>query len=167
MRRVIGFGIALCLLALIAAFSADTTAAAGPSNTCTAGLTIYTTSTGTVTQAGQVTIYQGSGVGGGYTSGFLSGYTLSGAQDILMNNVTHKSYLKGSFVATGPGGTLNVSYVGQADLRTGAATGFFIVTGGTGEFANFHWSGNIMAQLTSLAPPTFVATDSGMCHPAP
>ena len=140
-------------------------AAAEPLSNCTANLTIMTTSTGVERQAGPVELFTNSGVGGGYTSGFLAGYTISGAQDIVMNTETHKSVLTGQFVARGAGGTLTVHYVGRADLNTGAATGHFVAGSGTGSFTNFVWEGSITAQLVSLTPPTFHATDSGTCFP--
>ena len=143
------------------------TASAAPPQTCSADLVFSTTSVGSVSTTGQVTHFRGSGVGGSYTSGFLSGYTLSGAQDIMVNNVTQRSQLHGEFTAVGTGGTLTIRYNGHADLSTGAATGEFVATGGTGAFADFHWTGKITAQLVSLAPPTFVATDTGLCHSRP
>jgi hypothetical protein len=142
-------------------------AAAAAPVTCTAGLTIFTTSQGTVTQHGPFTHFTDSGVGGSYTSGFLAGYTLAGAQDITLDNLTHQSRLHGSFVATGPDGTVTVRFNGRADLTTGAATGNFQVVGGTGSFGDLHWRGTIAAQLVSLTPPTFLATDSGPCRNAP
>jgi hypothetical protein len=157
--------VALAAAVSVAALAAGTQpASAARPQTCTAGLTIFTTSVGTVRTTGQVTHFTESGVGGSYTSGFLSGYTLSGAQDIMVNNVTQKSELHGQFTAVGPGGTLTIRYNGHADLSTGAATGEFVTAGGTGDFADFHWTGKITAQLVSLAPPTFVATDTGPCH---
>ena len=140
--------------------------AADPPTTCTSGLTIFTTSTGTVTTTGEVTHFQDSGVGGSFTSGFLSGDTLSGAQDIVVNNRTNQSQLHGSFTAVGPGGNLTLRYTGHVDLNTGAATGHFVSAEGTGQFGTFHWQGSTSAQLISLAPPTFVATDSGPCDSA-
>ena len=153
-------GISACLLVV------GTTAAASPPTTCTASLTIFTTSPGSVLTTGPVTHVRDSGVAGSYTSGFLSGYTFSGAQDIVLNNQTNESQLHGSFTATGPGGTLTIQYTGHADLKTGAATGHFVTAGGTGQFVHFHWTGMITAQLTGLQPPTFVATDTGPCHSA-
>jgi hypothetical protein len=115
--------------------------------------------------AGPVQIFTNSGVGGVYTSGFLKGYTINGAQDIVLNTSTNQSVLTGQFVASGQGGTLTVHYVGRADLNTGAATGTFVARGGSGSFKNFVWHGNITAQLVSATPPTFNATDSGPCFP--
>jgi hypothetical protein len=159
---------ALMAVASVAALAAGArSASAAPPETCTASLTILTTSIGDVTTTGQVTHFRDSGVGGVYTSGFLSGYTLSGAQDIMVNNVTQKSQLHGEFTAVGPGGTLTIRYNGHADLSTGAATGEFVTAGGTGEFEDFHWTGKITAQLVSLTPPTFVATDTGPCLTRP
>jgi hypothetical protein len=153
----------LTSLAAAAAFAtAGGATAAGPA-TCTAGLTIFTTSTGDVTTAGNVTIFRSSGVGGAYTSGFLAGYTLTGAQDIVRNDAGQHAVLSGQFVASGPRGTFTVRFTGRADLKTGAADGHFAVVSGTGGFAAFHWVGDITAQLVSLTPPTFVATDSGIC----
>ena len=113
------------------------------------------------------THFRDSGVGGSYTSGFLSGYTLTGTQNIEVNNASNRAHLEGRFVATGPTGSLTVRYTGRADLTTGAASGHFTTVGGTGSFAGFHWNGRIAAQLVSMKPPTFVATDSGFCHGAP
>jgi hypothetical protein len=138
--------------------------AAGPPATCTAGLVIFTTSPGTVTTTGVVTHFRDSGVGGQYTAGFLAGYTFSGSQDIQRNNRTQQAELHGAYVASGPGGRLTVRYTGHADLLTGAATGHFVAGPGTGDFTQFHWAGDITAQLVSAAPPTFLATDSGPCH---
>ncbi len=130
MRRAIEFTVGLCVLLLTGMLLTDATDAAGPPTICTANLTIFTTSTGTVTTTAQVTHFRDSGVEGVYTSGFLSGYTLTGAQDIMINNVTHKSQLQGSYVATGPGGTLTIRYTGHTDLTTGEATSIFTTVGG-------------------------------------
>jgi hypothetical protein len=158
--------ISLLALALGIAVAGTGGVAAAPPATCTATLTIATTSPGAVTTTGQVVHVRDSGVGGAYTAGFLAGSTIVGSQDIMVNQQTNQSELHGSYVATGPGGTLAIRYTGHADLTTGAATGHFETQGGTGQFAGFHWAGEIAAQLVSLAPPTFVATDSGTCHPA-
>jgi hypothetical protein len=156
------------VLALVAA-SAAAFAAAGPAGatapaTCTSDLTIFTTGTGDVNVAGSTTHFRSSGVGGAFTSGFLAGFTLSGAQNIERNDAMHHATLEGEYVTTGPGGTLTVHYTGSVDLSTGAATGHFTTIAGTGAFASFHWSGDVSARLVSLAPPTFLATDSGLCH---
>jgi hypothetical protein len=147
-----------------AAFLAAGTATAAAPATCTAGLVVFTTSTGDVNVAGQTTHFRGSGVAGSYTSGFLSGYTLTGAQNIERNDATGHASLEGQYVATGPGGTVTVHYTGSVDLGAGTATGHFTTIAGTGDFADFHWNGDISAQLTSLAPPTFVTADTGLCH---
>ncbi len=149
------------------ALPAPTMLAASPPTTCTAQLNIFQTTSGTVTTAGQVTHARGSGVGGSYVGGFLSGYTINGAQDIMVNNNTRTSQLQGQFTASGPGGTLVIRYTGHADLNTGAATGHFHTAGGTGQFANFHWQGDITAQLIGANPPTFLATDTGPCRTSP
>lgn len=166
MKTVILLLLAFSLVFCVAIVGLASVAAAPPA-TCTAVLTISTTSPGDVTTNGQVTHARDSGVGGAYTTGFLAGYTISGTQDIMVNRRTSQSELHGFFVASGPGGTLTIQYTGHADLSTGAATGHFETHGGTGQFADFHWAGEIAAQLVSLTPPTFVATDSGPCHPAP
>lgn len=167
MRRVrattaLAFALATGLLTTGRAAAAPRTSV----GTCTSRLTIFTTSTGTVRQAGPVTLFDDSGVAGQYLSGFLAGYTLSGAQDIVLNGQTQKSNLHGSFVATSPDGksTLTVRYSGDADLATGAATGHFQADDGTGQLAGVRWSGDISAQMTTFTPPTFVATDSGQCR---
>src|SRR4051794_31818557 len=150
-------------LAAVSCLAAGSAAAAGPA-TCTAGLVILTTSTGDVSVSGNTTHFRGSGVGGQYTSGFLAGYTLSGAQNIERNDATGRGVLEGNFTASGAGGTLDVHYTGSVDLTSGAASGHFTTLGGTGQFSDFHWTGEIAAQLVSLTPPTFLATDSGFCH---
>jgi hypothetical protein len=150
---------ALGVLGLLAA--SLTPAAAAPPPDCTAGLRIFTTSTGVERQAGPVLIFTDSGVGGSYTSGFLAGSTISGAQHIMLNTQTNLSELNGEFVATGPQGTLSIQYVGHADLSTGMATGQFVSAGGTGAFSDFHWQGRITARL--VGPATFDAVDSGPC----
>lgn len=167
MKRLMRLGLAGCLTALLSATALHPAAASGPPTTCTGGLTIFTTSLGTVTTDGPVTHFRESGVGGVYTSGPLVGYTLTGAQDIMINSTTNQSELQGSYTATGPGGSVIVGYTGHADLATGVATGHFETAGGTGDFATFHWEGAIDAQLVSMAPPTFLATDSGPCLTAP
>lgn len=158
--------LALSLVLSIATVGLASVAAAPPA-TCAATLIIFTTSPGDVIITGQVTHARDSGVGGAYSAGFLAGYTISGAQDIMVNQRTSQSELHGSYIASGSGGTLTIAYTGHADLSTGAATGRFETHGGTGQFSGFHWVGEIAAQLVSLTPPTFVATDSGVCHPAP
>jgi hypothetical protein len=160
MKRLL---LVLTLLTTAAAFLTAGGALASPRATCTADLLIFTTSTGDVTTAGNTTIFHDSGVGGRYTSGFLSGYTLTGAQNIVLNNATQRGVLEGQFVATSADSSITVRYTGSVALGTGAARGHFATTSGTGAFANFHWIGDITAQLTSLTPPTFVATDSGFC----
>lgn len=154
---------ALASLAAAAAAATAGTATAAALPTCTAGLTILTSSTGDVTTAGNITIFRSSGVSGTYTSGFLAGYSLTGSQDIVRNDAEHHAVLAGQFVATGPGGTFTVRYTGTADLTTGAADGHFAVVAGTGAFTAFRWIGDITAQLVSLTPPTFLATDTGIC----
>src|SRR5262249_39324869 len=142
MKHLVRLGLAAWVTLLTFAVAAQVSAA-GPPATCTAGLTIFTTSTGTVATTGVVTHFRDSGVGGQYTSGFLAGYAVSGSQDIQLNNRTQQSELHGSFVASGPGGSLTVRYTGHADLTTGAATGTFVAEDGTGAFAQFHWEGEI------------------------
>jgi hypothetical protein len=166
-RRLIRAGLCLGILAGALTLGAGGAAAAGPPTTCSADLVIFTTSTGTVSSAGQVTHFRDSGVAGQYTSGFLAGYALSGAQDIMVNANTQTSQLRGEFTAVGPDGTLTVRYTGHADLTTGAATGRFVVAGGTGAFENFHWNGSITAQQPVVGVPLFNATDTGSCHYAP
>src|SRR5438270_3037067 len=104
MKTLVRFGLAVSLTVLSGAVVVRPAAAAGAATTCTASLTIFTTSPGTVTTTGQVTHVRDSGVGGQYTAGFLAGYTLRGSQDIMVNNVTNHSQLQGTYTATGPGG---------------------------------------------------------------
>jgi hypothetical protein len=158
-------GIALALAAAVGGGSAGS-AGAAPIGTCTAGLFIRTTSVGTVTQAGPVTIYRDSGVGGAYTSGFLAGYTITGAQTIIVNSASGQSEVAGQFVATGAGGTLQVRYTGRVDQATGAATGQFSATEGTGGFASFRWTGTISGQQIP-GVPAFNVVDTGLCSPTP
>jgi hypothetical protein len=167
MNKLIRLGLAGCLAGLLSASVIHRSAASGPPATCTATLTIFTTSPGTVTTSGPVTHYQDSGVGGRYNSGLLADYTISGAQNIMVNNVTQQSELQGSYTASGPGGSLVISYTGHVNLTTGMATGHLEALSGTGGFATFHWEGSIDAQLVRLTPPTFLATDSGFCQSAP
>ena len=154
------------LAAAAAAFLAPGGAIAAAPATCTSGVTIFTTSTGDVNVAGSTTHFRDSGVAGTYTSGFLAGYALTGAQNIERNDATRQATLEGQFVATGPGGTLTVHFNGSVDLTSGAAVGHFATVSGTGDFDGFHWNGDISLQLVSLTPPTFVGTDSGFCHGA-
>jgi hypothetical protein len=163
MKRFMRLSLAACLTALLPATALRGAEASGPPSVCSGTLTIFTTSLGTVTAGGPVTHYRASGVGGAYMSGPLAGYTLSGAQDIMVNSVTQQSELQGSYTAVGPGGSVVVGYTGHANLVTGIATGHFETAGGTGDLAAFHWEGAINAQLVSLAPPTFLAADSGPC----
>lgn len=155
--------VTVAVLVAAAASSSAVGAATAPA-TCTAGLVISTTSPGDVSVDGTTTHFRDSGVGGSYTSGFLAGYTLTGAQDIERNDAIRRGVLDGNFTASGAGGTLDVHYTGSVDLTTGVATGHFTTVGGTGQFSDFHWTGDVGAQLVSLTPPTFVATDSGFCH---
>lgn len=162
MAHLVRLSTLLCLVAV--SCLAARPAAAAPPMTCTAGLTIFSTSTGAVNMTGQVTHYRDSGVGGFYTSGFLAGYTLSGAQDIMVNNNTNQSELHGFYTAVSPDGssTLTVRYTGHVDLNTGVSTGHFVASGGTGQLANFAWEGSIAAQLVRV--PIFTATDTGPCR---
>ena len=139
------------------------TATAAPPVTCTSGATIFSTSMGDVSVTGNVTHFRDSGVAGSYTSGFLSGYTFTGSQDIERNDATERAVLEGQYVASGPAGTLTFHFTGSVDLTTGAASGHFTVVDGSGTFAGFHWTGDVSAQLVSLTPPTFIGTDSGFC----
>lgn len=164
MKKLMRLGLTICLTVLTGTALAWHAGPAAAATTCSAGLTIFTMSVGTVTTTGPIEHFSDSGVGGQYTAGLLAGYTLSGAQDIMINTVTNQSQLHGSYTATGPGGGLVVRYTGHADLTSGVATGHFETAGGTGQFASFHWAGDISAQLVSLAPPTFIATDSGPCE---
>jgi hypothetical protein len=165
--RIVKLGIVACALLASTLLTGRSALADSGFTTCSANLTIFTTSAGTVTAAGQTTHIENTGVGGMYTGGFLAGYTISGAQDIAINNAINAAQLHGIFVATGSGGTLTLRYNGHADLNAGAAEGDFVTAGGTGQFASFHWTGTVTAQLISLAPPTFLAVDSGPCHSAP
>ncbi len=166
-KTLVRLGLAAGLVALTSLAVARPAHAAAALAVCSAGLTISTTSLGTVTTFGPVIHFSNSGVGGQYSSGAVSGYTFSGAQDITLNTATKRAELHGSYTATGSAGTFTVSYVGFANLTTGVATGFFATTGGTGGFASFQWAGSIHAQLTSLNPPSFVALDSGPCLGGP
>lgn len=164
MKRLFRIGIGLCAVLVSLVLSLGGASAAGPATTCTADLQIFTTTVGNVSTAGPVTFFRDSGTSGMYTSGFLAGYQLSGAQDIMLNTKTGLSQLHGSFTATGPDGTLTITYNGHADTLTGAATGNFVTSGGTGAFADFHWSGSITAQQPVVGVPFFDATDTGSCH---
>lgn len=166
MKTLVRLGLTTGLIMLTSMALVRPAAAASALTTCSASLTIFTTSTGTVTIKGPVEHVRDSGVGGQYTAGVLAGYTLSGAQDIVINTVTNQSQLHGSYTATGPGGSLVIRYTGHADLSSGRATGHFETAGGTGQFASFHWAGDISAQLVSLTPPTFLAMDDGPCEGA-
>lgn len=168
MKALVRFGIGLWIALLTLVVGLATSTAAAPPATCTADLFIQTTSFGDVSTSGNVTIARDSGVGGFYLSGFPAGYTLSGAQDIILNNKTNKAQIHGSFTAVDPSNasnTFTLKYNGHANLNTGAATGNFVTAGGTGIYADFHWTGKITAQL--VGPLAFQATDTGKCHPAP
>jgi hypothetical protein len=162
MKRLPDFKTAVCGVLLLVGLLPVPVAAASAPTTCTADLLIFTTTTGTVSTTGNVTHFRNSGVGGQYLSGFLAGDPISGSQDIQLNNATQQAELHGSFVVTATSGTLTVSYTGHADFTTGSAVGRFVVTSGTGQFADFHWEGSITAQL--IGPATFHAIDSGPCH---
>ena len=164
MKQLLRIGIGLCAVLVTLVLGLGGASAAGPATTCTADLQIFTTTVGDVSTAGPITFFRNSGVAGQYTTGFLAGYQLSGAQDIMLNTKTGLSQLHGSFTATGPDGTLTITYNGHADTTTGAATGNFVTAGGTGAFADFHWSGSITAQQPVVGVPFFNATDTGSCH---
>jgi len=153
------------LLAAAATLVAGT-ATAAPPVTCTSGVTIFTTSPGDVSVTGNVTHFRDSGVAGSYTSGFLTGYTFTGSQNIERNDATGRAVLEGQYVASGPAGTLTFQFTGSVDLTTGAASGHFTVIDGSGAFTGFHWTGDVSAQLVSLTPPTFIGTNSGFCTSA-
>lgn len=140
-------------------------AAASAPTTCTADLLIFTTSPGSVSTSGNVTHLRDSDVAGSYISGFLAGDAILGSQNIELNNATQQAQLEGSFVVTAPSGTLTITYTGHADFNTGMATGHYVATAGTGQFAGFHWEGGITAQL--IGPATFHTIDSGPCHTGP
>ena len=142
------------------------TATAAPPATCTSGVTVFTTSTGDVSVTGNVTHFRNSGLAASYTSGFLSGYTATGSQNIERNDATERAVLEGQYVASGPAGTLTFQFTGSVDLATGAASGHFTVIDGSGAFSGFHWTGDVSAQLVSLTPPTFIGTNSGPCTSA-
>lgn len=167
MQRLFRLGIGLCAVLITLVVSLGAVSAAGPAATCTADLQIFTTTIGNVRTAGPITFFRDSGTAGQYTSGFLSGYALSGSQDIMLNTSTGQSQLHGSFTVSGPDGTLTIRYTGHADTTTGAATGHFVTAGGTGAFADFHWSGSITAQQPVVGVPFFNATDTGTCHGLP
>jgi len=161
----------LVLVVWVALFAfasvARPTVAAAAAPTCTAGFTIASTTPGTVTTKGQYIFTRDSGVGGRFTSGFLDGYTFKGTQGFVIDTTTNKAQLLGSFTATGPGGTLTLPYTVNADLTTGAGSGYFFSTTGTGQFANFQWRGSITAQIINPSPTTFVVTATGPCSPTP
>ena len=164
MKRLLRIGIGVCAVLVTLVLNLGGASAAGPAMTCTADLQIFTTTTGDVRSAGPITFFRDSGTSGMYMSGFLAGYQLSGTQDIMLNSKTGLSELHGSYTASGPDGTLTIRYNGHADTTTGAATGNFVTAGGTGVFADFHWSGSITAQQPVVGVPFFNATDSGSCH---
>ena len=160
--------ILLALVLALALGAGSASASGGAATTCVSSLIIFTNPAdqGTFSQSGQVTHVRDSGVLGYFYDGVLAGYTLDGAQDIHINTVTNQAQLQGWFLATGPdGSTVTIKYSGHADLNTGAATGSFVTKDGTGQLADFHWSGRISAQL--IGPLTFNATDSGICTDAP
>ena len=167
MHRFLRFALTLGTAIGLAAAALPVAAASLPT-TCTGTLTIATTSVGTVRTAGNFELFSDSGVGGSSRSGPLAGDAFAGAQDIALNTASGQADLHGSYVvaAAGGPGTLTVRYVGHADLTTGQATGTFVASQGTGSLAGFFWSGAISARLISLAPPTFLSTDSGVCLPA-
>src|SRR5689334_10179722 len=115
-------------LAMLFVLPAATVVSADGQQTCTTDLVIFSTSLGDVTQAGPVTIYRNSGIGGTYTSGFLAGSTISGSQDITMNTNTNISEIHGNEVVTSPdGSTLTIRYDGKVDLNTASGLSHFTV----------------------------------------
>ena len=167
MKRFLRLGIGLCAGLMTLVYGLGAASASEPATTCTADLVIFTTDAGEVSTAGPIVFFHDSGTAGQYTSGFLSGYQISGAQDIMLDTRSGQSQLNGSFTATGPDGTLTIRYSGHADTTTGGATGNFTTVGGTGIFADFHWAGDISAQQPVVGVPLFNATDTGMCHGLP
>ncbi|KAB8142870.1 hypothetical protein F8S13_11480 [Chloroflexia bacterium SDU3-3] len=164
-RLILALWAALFAFAFVAQPSSAVAATvAAPTGTCSAGFTIATTSPGTVSMYGPLMVVRDSGVGGAFTSGFLAGYTFTGEQDYTINTSTNKAYLIGTFTATGPGGTITLPYVVKADMVTGAGSGYFASTSGTGEFANYLWAGELTAQIVNPNPTTFVVNATGNCE---
>jgi hypothetical protein len=120
-------------------------------------------SQGAISQRGPIVRAKGSGILGSYTSGRFAGYSISGLQDITVNQVTGQATITGSFLATNPDGTSSFTfrYAGKADLNTGEATGSFVAYNGTGTLEGFRASGKIQAEL--VGPAAFEGVDLGLC----
>ena len=152
---------AAVLIALVAAVVGGRAAPAAAQGSCQSQLTIFTTSQGQVTTRGPLTIARDSGVGGSYAGGRLDGYAIVGDQDIFLRTDTNQATIRGDFTASGATGSIELLYVGFADLNTGRATGHFFAHSGTGIFEGYRAGGTIEAQL--IGPLTFQATDIGLC----
>ncbi|HVL26082.1 MAG TPA: hypothetical protein VM450_18460 [Thermomicrobiales bacterium] len=151
------------LLALVAITFGPAEAAASAS--CQSSFVVLTdpANPGDQVTHGQTTIVRDSGVLGSYQDGRLAGYAVNGVQDLVINNFTQRADINGTLTASSPdgGSSITLRYTGHADLKSGHATGTFVVVAGTGQFADDHMSGKISAQL--VGPVTFQGVDIGLC----
>lgn len=110
-----------------------------------------------------ITKAKNSGVLGEYTSGRFDGYTISGLQNLTVNQATGQATIKGSFVATSPDGhsSITLRYRGEADLVQAIATGTFQAVNGKGDLKRYRASGTIEADY--LGNFTFSGVDIGLC----
>jgi hypothetical protein len=140
-------------------------AAAAINPDCQTSFLVFTdpNNIGQITTRGNTTKAKNSGVLGEYTSGRFDGFTISGEQDLSLNQATGKATIKGSFVATSPDGqsSFTLRYRGEANLVQAIATGNFQVIGGTGDLKRFRTSGKIDADY--LGNFTFSGVDIGLC----
>jgi hypothetical protein len=164
-RRSLLAAVALAIMASFVGSGGHRTVTAANDPSCQTSFFVFTdpNNFGDVTTKGNLVIARNSGVLGEYTSGRFDGYTISGLQDLRLNQATGKASIAGSFVATSPDGesSITLRYRGKADLIAAVATGTFRATNGTGELEGFRANGRIEADY--LGNFTFSGVDIGLC----
>ena len=157
--------LAMTMMASFAASGGDRAVAAVNDPSCQTSFLVFTDpeNFGDVTTKGDIVKAKNSGILGQYTSGRFTGFTISGLQELTLNQATGKASIKGSFVASSPDGesSITLRYQGKADLIAAVATGRFRATDGTGELDGFRATGQIEADY--LGNFAFTGVDIGLC----
>lgn len=132
---------------------------------CQTSFLVYTDphNVGAISTHGNIVRVHNSGIVGQYTSGRFTGFTISGLQEIILNQATGQATIRGSFVATSPDhhSSFTLVYAGRADLVANTASGRFRALDGTGDLKGYRASGTIAADY--LGNFTFSGVDIGLC----
>jgi hypothetical protein len=140
-------------------------ATAASASDCQTSFFVYTDpdNIGNISTNGDIVRIHKSGIIGWYTSGRFEDFTISGLQELTLNQATGKATIKGSFVATSPDqeSSFTLTYTGRADLIANTANGRFHALKGTGDLKGLRASGTIAADY--LGNFRFSGVDVGLC----